>query len=242
MWLIVQKHYFCHNRNRFHGHCTQSPKRSPVINTNRIRFDFLRLWYKGWGIRTFPRQCARTSNTHVYSWTLTCWCRRAAGWSFPLRPSMTVSPSRPCTSTPCNQEVKLHPPRSDTAAPAWTTPPHISANTHTHTHLRSSTQWASLTERLLYLSGQSVEDSPEELSGQMQLLVWGGAEAAPSSGQTVVLPAALVVIGQELREDTPTRPQFSVTNIATLATFSHKCSYFYIYLPILISDPNDKKV
>lgn len=45
---------------------------------------------------------------------------------------------------------------------------------------------------------QSIKYSPEQLPGQVELLIGRRSKVAPASGQAVVLPAALVVIGQQL--------------------------------------------
>lgn len=47
--------------------------------------------------------------------------------------------------------------------------------------------------------GEGVKNSPEQLLGQVQLLLHGQAVAAPARGQTVILPALFVVARQKLR-------------------------------------------
>lgn len=67
----------------------------------------------------------------------------------------------------------------------------------------------------------------------MQFLVQRGAEASPSSGQTVVLPAALVVIGQELQEDTPIRAQLlqhMIPDVNESSDASHLQRHFSVFV------------
>lgn len=49
---------------------------------------------------------------------------------------------------------------------------------------------------------QRVKDAPEELACEVQLFLRGDPEVGPACGEAVVLPAALVVVGEELRAET----------------------------------------
>ena len=53
-------------------------------------------------------------------------------------------------------------------------------------------------QHLSHFLGQGLEYSPEQLPGKMELLLRGGAERSRSSNQTIVFPALLKVIGQQL--------------------------------------------
>lgn len=46
--------------------------------------------------------------------------------------------------------------------------------------------------------GQRVKDAPEEFTSEVQLFLGGDPEVSPARGETVVLPAALIVVGEEL--------------------------------------------
>lgn len=50
-----------------------------------------------------------------------------------------------------------------------------------------------------HLVCQRFKDSPEEFARKMQLLFWGDPKISPSIRQAVIFPAALVVIGQQLK-------------------------------------------
>lgn len=47
--------------------------------------------------------------------------------------------------------------------------------------------------------GQRVKDAPEEFASEVQLFLGGDPEVGPARGEAVVLPAALIVVGEELR-------------------------------------------
>ena len=47
-----------------------------------------------------------------------------------------------------------------------------------------------------HLVSQRLDDAPEQLAGQMQLLLRCHTEVAPAVWEAVVLPAALIMIGQ----------------------------------------------
>lgn len=69
-------------------------------------------------------------------------------------------------------------------------------------------RWKLLTEDLVswsfiqviesYLAWQSIKYSPEQFPGEMKLFIWRGSEVSPASSQAVILPTALIVIGQQL--------------------------------------------
>lgn len=48
--------------------------------------------------------------------------------------------------------------------------------------------------------GQRVKDAPKEFPCEMQLFLRGDPEAGPARGETVILPASLIVVGEELNE------------------------------------------
>lgn len=66
-------------------------------------------------------------------------------------------------------------------------------------------QSAVLKETSSYPLWERIQDAPEDLLCEEQLLVWGHAVAAPAWRQTVVLPALLVVVCQELWRGTAQR-------------------------------------
>lgn len=52
------------------------------------------------------------------------------------------------------------------------------------------------------LMRQRVKDAPEELACEVQLFLRGDPEVGPAGGEAVVLPAALIVVGEKLRAET----------------------------------------
>lgn len=46
--------------------------------------------------------------------------------------------------------------------------------------------------------GQRVKDAPEEFASEVQLFLRGDSEVGPACGEAVVLPATLIVVGEEL--------------------------------------------
>lgn len=48
------------------------------------------------------------------------------------------------------------------------------------------------------LMRQRVKDAPEEFASEVQLFLGGDPEVSPAGGEAVVLPAAFIVVGEEL--------------------------------------------
>lgn len=46
---------------------------------------------------------------------------------------------------------------------------------------------------------QRIKDAPEELACEVQLFLRGDPEVGPACGKAVIFPAALVVVGKELK-------------------------------------------
>ena len=46
--------------------------------------------------------------------------------------------------------------------------------------------------------GQRVKDAPEEFTSEVQLFLRGDPKVGPTCGEAVVLPTALIVVGEEL--------------------------------------------